>query len=401
MTSILLKHLTHIHNFKSISNLEHCITFLLLCLFMNCCKISSNDHSEVIHVDIIHPEYVNFEDLIEDVQCIPLETSAQSYLESSSKVLYNGKYFYIWSLSDFAVCIFNPSGKLVKRIDNSTPGKGRVETPSDIFFNAEGLLSIPENRKYLMTYSLSGDFISREDLPSPMVKIIPWLEKSYLCYDGGFNRSSDYFLSISNLSSSESQQRFLYKPSGYREKATIPATLFTQDMSNGDIYTLLPNSDTIYYSSSAKNIPLKAAYHLQSDGLLFTKEMYPDKGFSDEEYSRLLKKNKHIFSVHSFYQAADKLFFRLKGKYNHYIAIDTKTHQTVAFQTMFDGINPYTPESSIQGASRNSLFFVFKTSELSNHYKKLGKTPSYESIHQVISTQNIADNMVIVMVNLK
>lgn len=395
----LLKNSTYNMHFKKSVLIIHCCEFVLL--LMLACTSSKVSDPEITEIEINHPEWVDFKDLVEEVHCVTLEASAQSYLTDSWKVLSQEGYFYLWSLSDFSICIFDQSGKFIRRIDNATPGEGKIEMPSDILLNEKNQFSVIDSRKRIKTYSPSGDFLYQKELPSPVVKISFFGENSGIYYDGGFDRTSGYYLSVIEFSHPESSHKYLLKPSEFRRNRIIPATLFTRNTVDDILYSLLPESDTIYYSSPKENIPLKALYVLKSDGLILTKESYPQKGFSDEEYAGLIKANKYVFGIHSFYYAAGRLFLRLQGTLNHYLAIDTKTNQAIAFNTLVDRLNPTTPATSIQGAMQNCLFFVFRKSELSDHYKRSGITPSYESIRKVISDRSASDSMIIMIIHLK
>ena len=82
---------------------------------------------------------------------------------------------------------------------------------------------------------------------------------------------------------------------------------------------------------------------------------------------QIITQRQYIYSHYSFYEASDKLFFKLKGKQENFCMIDRKTNALYRFDRLFDNfqsihINPFI------GSEGGKLYVLARESELMEHY---------------------------------
>lgn len=377
----------------------------LICLYifcltlLSCTQTRETPVNHAITLDILNPQWANFNDLVADVECIRLESSPDAMLSDCYKIIRNKDRMYIHSLFDYSVYVFGSDGKFIRKIGKG--GKDALEMPTDILVNeASGQLYISYRiTNQLNIYNQDGEYLQKQELPVPTAKMINYKDSAYLFYGGNSNRNSDYHVTLCNLQNPDKKEEFVKKPKNAKRNMYTPATLFAKDEVNNNIYSYIPDYDTIYYSNPQENIPFKACYSLNTGGQLLTNDKYPEKGFTDAEFSEIINQNKYIWNIHSLYYAANKLFFRLRWKDSYYCALQTKDNTLLGFKTLFDGLNVPGHTTSIQGSSGNKLYIAIKASSLLEQYAH--KKPSFKNIEDTISRLKSDDNWVVMLVTLK
>ncbi len=377
------------------------IIILFLLLINSCSNEKIAKNSLIPKVDMLNPQWINFSDLVEDVHCIPLESSGDAFLRSSWNILKYKEFIYVRSLDDFSVFIFNTDGKFIKK--SRRTGKGKIITPCDVFIDElKDQLCIIDETHFLKYYTLSGDFLFEEKLPFPIVKMIRYKDSTFIGYDGRFNKKSVNTVFYWNKANLKNHKEFLPMTHNKRiHNNRIPGTVFAKDAQSGLIFSCFDLNDTIYCSNPRKNKPFEAYLHMDFNDQFFTESKYPEKGFTDKEGSEFLRQKKYVQDITSFHCASGKLYFRLSGKLGYYCALDIKNNTLMSFNSLFDNLNPYNTVFAIQGNTENSLFFMFKRSELIDHYKKIKMKPSYPDIKKLISSTEKKNDWVVVIVDLK
>ena len=380
--------------------MKKAVLLLLIVVCFASCAEKAPIETTVTSLDIIDAQPIDFADIVEEVTCIPLDYSPESFFSDCWKIRCYQEYIYLYSLSDFAVYIFNTQGHFVKKIDAS----GKLATPSDIYINERRQeLWVLDYRNYLNRYTLTGELIEHQELPFAAVTMEHYSHKEFLFYDGYFDRENSSLLFLSDVATAKNKKGLIAK-SEKNIPPVIPATLFTRDTETDAIYMLLKLNDTIYISEPKSKTLMRPLYHLETKGTMLTEDSYPADGFTDREYAEFRKSNQHIVSVNSFYFASGKLFFKLEGKYAYYVMIDTRTNQVSKFGRLFDGLHTHTPATSIQGTTGNELLFLFNTSHLLAHYALHNTTSIYPSINQTLdelTQSNQTDGYVIIRAKIK
>lgn len=372
------------------------IFFISLLFHICCCNADNEKHkSDLTSLHMNSAVQIDFDELVENVNCITLENLPDAYMTDCWKIIKYKDLFYLYSLSDFAVCIFDEEGKFIKRIDGKNTGA--VETPCDIFVEKkQDQLWIVESHHFIHKYSLKGDFIAKEELPFSAVKLTCFNDNCFLFYDGGFDRESPFFVRQTSANF-KTVKTFVEKTN--KQYRSIPISLFANDDENKEIYSLLPNMDTVYISNKTKSFtPL---FHLNFDNRLLTFDMFPQNGFSDKEMAEIIKTKKMVHSITGFNYASGLLFMQLHGKDDSFRIIDVNTKSVSKFNTLIDGLDMYPGVTTIQGCTDKSLLVSMSAKEFLEKYKKKNNLTHYKSIEKILDAPEKIKNRVLIEIKIK
>ncbi|MDR2917539.1 MAG: 6-bladed beta-propeller [Tannerella sp.] len=366
------------------------ITILLISAILTSCSHKGLKVENVLNINLDEAENIDIEDYIEDVSCIVLTDNP---LRDCWRIIEYGNFIYMYSLSDFAVSIHTSSGKFVRNINSS--GKGSVTLPTCVYINKhKNELWILDERYYINTYTLSGDFIERKELPFAAVNVCN-INNNYLFYDGGNDRNNKYYFHLSsfdngafNLISSHIEK------SEKKISAHIPPALFTYNNSLDTVYTLPKQNSTVYFSEN-KNT-LTPLFKLKSDKYtILDEEDFPAKGFTDKEFSDILKNGNIISIISNFYYSNRKLFFRTNNTGYPYYMLHVDNSKLYCFNELMEGLRTSTPATSIQGSNGEYLYFFFSVKEIREHYKKKSLPSKYPTINQVLNDGNDSEDVIV------
>jgi hypothetical protein len=217
-------------------------------------------------------------------------------------------------------------------------------------------------------------------------------KQEFLIYDGRFNKDWEHEFALTNLI--EVEKFFLRK--NRKLLQSFDDNVFAANLDDGNEIFIFPNmKDTIYMYDSKEKM-MEPYFHLDFHGDYLTEEMLPrDRYFSDKEMHDIITEKKYIYSKNNFYQATDKLFFKLLGKRNNSHFIDLQDNSLKSYDSLFDD---YSTSNSFLGTNGNNLFMLVKEKSLAEHYKN--KFSSYPSIQNEISTKTDKDDSWILL-NIK
>lgn len=370
---------------------------LISLLFFFCCSNADNDKhkNEIISLNMNSAEEIDFDEIVEDVNCIVLENLPDAYLTDCWKIIKYNDLFYLYSLSSFAVCIFDKEGKFIKRIDGNS--NGAVETPCDIFVEkSKEQFWILEGRHFIHKYSLKGNFIAKEELPFFAAKLTRFVDKGFLFYDGGFDRESPFFV---RQTSADLNTIDTFVEKADKKYFIIPISLFANNEKNKEVYSLLPKIDTVYISDNTKSFtPL---FHLNFDDSMITFDKSPKNGFSDKEMAEIIKTKKMIYSITGFNYASGLLFMQLHGKDDSFRFIDISTKSVKKFNTLLDGLDMRSGVTTIQGSTDTSLLVTMPAKQFLEKYKEKNNLTHYKSIEKLLNTPEKIKNRVLIEIKIK
>lgn len=372
-----------------------CFLFFTLLPLNGCSNSNNQHHAKTTSIDMIEANEIDFDDLVEDVNCVVLEDSPDAFLHDSWKIIRYKQFYYLYSLSDFAVCVFDNKGNLVNRIEGR--GSGAIETPCDIYIEeTKDQLWIIESRCFVNKYSLSGEFINKEELPFNAVKLTQTYKGNYLFYTGGFDKENNYYI-IQTTPDFNTTVYFVEKTiENYRK---IPPSLFTVDNDSRNIYSLLPNNDTIYICN--KDEQFKPFFHLDFKDKLLTFKEFPAKGFKDKEMADIINKNERIYNITGFNFASGLLFMQLQGQDNSYRAVNLETQTPYKFSSLIDNASLTSIATNIQGSTSTSLLLSIPANQFLNEYSKYDNNTQYSSIKKLLDNPESVKNRVIIEIIIK
>lgn len=183
-------------------------------------------------------------------------------------------------------------GTHVRSIDQSYKGKGKIQSPCDIFIDvAKEELNIVDGGIFLRRYTLLGDYIATTKLEAPVSKVAYTNDGAIVAYTDLIDRTNEYLFhsyinGMATLNKS-SVEKGLMK----RCNASYVGASFTTDSDTQDLYALIDKKGVIYKYAAGEMLPfLELDFH----GDLFTETYYPEKGFTDQEMSEILNSGKYI-----------------------------------------------------------------------------------------------------------
>lgn len=153
----------------------------IVCSFLQGCSGKSgidNDTSTPqlleIKLDTSKPSY---KDLFHRIELIQLESDPQSLIGYMDKAMCIGDSIIILDMSRSSVFLFSPEGRFLNAIGQRGDGPEEYMMCYDIAYNSTTRnISILEPRGTICEYSLSGNFIEKQKLPSkPNYMACDWL----------------------------------------------------------------------------------------------------------------------------------------------------------------------------------------------------------------------------------
>lgn len=358
---------------KHYSTLSLLSTIATIALIMvSSCQ--SDKKEDIITIDMNQYETVDFNSLVESISSVKLQQEGSLSFDFSSKIIQNKNQYFLFTGNE--VFIYEDSGKFINRI---TFG-GKYMFISTIHISPDGeQLWVICSHNVMCKYELDGTFIEEVLLPFSCVDLIEVNKQDFLIYDGGFNKDWEHNFALTNMI--EVEKFFLIKNKNMLLNSS--QGLFAANVNGEEIFILPKMKDTIYFYKS-KEKKIEPYYHLDFHGDYLTEKMIPKDGyFSDKEMSDIITQKTYIYSTKSFYQASDKLFFRLLGKRNNSHIINLKDNSLKSYDSLFDG---YSTSSSFLGTNGEDLFMVVKEKSLAEHYKN--RQSSYPSFQNDISTMS-------------
>lgn len=375
--------------------------FIIVCILIFVfaslkCKAVS-DKQNIVVVNMQNPKWIDLKDYITEIRCLTFEKYGGNYPQSVRKVIFYKQRFYILSYSGFCVYIYDNRGKFVNIIKPKISG-GNSFYPHNIFIDEiKDRLYIPSMvGDKINSYDLMGHLVEQFSFGMKVVNLYRYEGSRFFIFDGGYNRNTKYSLFLKDLSDPLFQRDLLLKTKKQMKEGSNPWTVFSKEYRSKIIYSLFPNNDTIYMSSSLQNRIFSPCYYLDFAGEFFSDKVYPDKGLSMKEEAELMKVNKYILSIQNFFAVSGKLFFSLVGKRNDYHIIDIKSNKLLAFKNYFPG-NPML----LVGNTSNQLIVASTPDYLKQYYQRSKTEPFYPNLKILLEEVKDKDQFVILLLKIK
>jgi hypothetical protein len=367
------------------------VYLLIFVIFVSIsCKEKVKSETLLPSFDMQAADNIDFDDRVEDVECVLLENNPSGYMHACWKIIEYDEWYYLYSLDDFCVSIFKRSGEFVRTINNRRQGK--LVMPCDIFINrANRQLWIVESQEEIGKYSLDGEFIEQQKLPFQAVKIAQAGKGQYLFYDGGFDRQNPCFLRIA--SGNDFSESAVFIPKYIRNHTHIPMSFFASG--NQSTYLFLPYNDTLYVCTHAEKKVVPCC-RLDFHGTFLTHRERPEEGYSMEAEAGMLSENRKITGIRGFHCVNGLLFMKLEGRDYSFRALNLISGRAYRFETLTDGI-----KTAPQGSTDNSLLISMSARQVMEHYAgRQGKT-NYPAVKAMLRQLETASGRVIFKIKLK
>ena len=365
------------------------IILFLLSLFIVGKSAPTNEDSRITRIDMNKYQRISFDSLVEDLSCIKLKNSSFKYC--INLIPYKNNFYIMGaSIAGRNVSIYDKSGKSIKEIT----------LPDAILVNS--MCIVPELEELWVTsrfkvinkYKLNGTLSKRVSLPFPCATVMPLGRQEFLIYSGGANAPKGniqgHFMALTDF---KSIQKLFLPKIGHREFPFAPYTLYTKDADR--LYIFPDNIDTIY-SCNFRKREVSPLYALDFHGDFLTKEKQPN---GDREMNDIIVNRKYIYNQYSFYQASNKLFFKLTGKREDFCMINLKNHSLCSFDRLFNDFKP-NDINPIVGSDGRNLYVLARTKDLLEHYQNIKCT--YPSIRKLLSSSSKdEDSWILISIKIK
>lgn len=333
-------------------------------------------------IDMAAATEVDLDEFVEEITCIPLQDMPDATQENWKLVAYKD-YFYLWYFGSFQVQVFDKNGVHIQSIDERYKGKGKIQSPCDIFVDpAKEELNIVDGGIFLRRYTLQGDYIATTQLEAPVSKVAYANDGTIVAYADLNDRTNEYlfhsYADGMNAPNKSSVEKGVMK----RCNVSYKGASFTTDQNTHDLYALIDKKGLIYKYVAGEMLPyIEVDFH----GDLFTEGYYPENGFTDKEMSDILKSGKYIHSLNGFHCIDGNLIFKSADKAPHYYWINLSNKQCFKSKTLFEG---YAPSQLIplSGSDGTYVYMEDTKSALAAHYK--GKKSKHNSINEFLSSSS-------------
>ena len=164
------------------------LIIILLGMFIISCGSSRNAHADIIQMPKNVDKIMVMNDLFDNFEFIPLETSEQSLFGHIDRIaIHNDKFYILDKAITRRINVFHSNGKFSHTIGKIGEGPGEYTKIEDFTLDEKNdqiiVLSYPS---IIYRYDLNGSFIERKKISDDLF----W----HICYDGteGFLCSTDY-----------------------------------------------------------------------------------------------------------------------------------------------------------------------------------------------------------------
>ncbi|XOV92113.1 MAG: 6-bladed beta-propeller [Bacteroidota bacterium] len=226
------------------------ISLFFLLAFQHCQQKS--EEFQVFDLDASHPSReVKLSDLAKDLRLVPLETTDESLLPSFFNYIIGNKYIITFTQTN--ILQFDTNGKFIRTLTKQGKGPGEFEYLSSfVTDNRETRLYVSHyGSDELMVFDLaSGAPLKNIATPEKAAELIFVNEDELLAFCYGFDKYQRYRVNVQTGVVSDTVRVTsddTYTTNGSR------STFITKV--NDKIYTLFPDSDTLYQLSAKEFEP--------------------------------------------------------------------------------------------------------------------------------------------------
>lgn len=318
-------------------------------------------HNEAIKIDMKKYQTIRFDSLVEDISCTKLDKTI--FNDCWSMIQYKGYLYFLGStIAGKNIAIYNSSGKFINEITFSDA----------LLVNSMGIVAhleelwVVSRFKIVNKFKLDGTPINRISLPFACAYIMSVDKQNYLIYSGGGcdkqGSIEGHFMALTDF---KSINKLFIPKWGKRKRPYAAYNLYATNRNSNNIF-IFPNEIDTIYSYNSKYKEIKPYFALDFHGEFITKDNYPD----DNELAEIINKRKYIYNHNSFYQASDKLFFKLKGKREDICIINLKNNLLYSSERLFDNFHSRSMNPII-GSDGDNIYILVWEKDLVEHYQNI------------------------------
>jgi len=320
--------------------------FLIFCFLIfniSCVHNNKNLDNEKDSIDLNRISQISVFDFIESIDVIQLETNDESLISTIQKIVFYDDKYYIFDRKQMIILCFDDKGDYLFKIKAMGQGPEEYIVIGDFVIDSYNnyLLILDEFGRSLLTFDLSGHFLSKIKLPS---RVIAYNEVYPL------NKDTLIFVSINNeyqlVYYSKRKQDIVderYKSEKYADRQamlyptsqsyTNNESVFYNPPITNTIINLSNNSEYVWNFGSSNNSIKQIQKFKKLDGNV-TKD-YVTGGYLNYTFNYNYESTRYRFC--SLYA----------GNYKcKYVFIDKKEDKYFVFEKNKEGINFLVPDFS-------------------------------------------------------
>lgn len=165
--------------------MKYCVLFLLL--IFSCSKKNESNLNKFIKVDVSKKLELNFSDIFESVEIIPLSTSDELLISGISKtVILDDKVFVLNKSATNSIYCFDHKGNLIFQKSSEGVGPGELYSPRNFVVNSDynQLIVYGGRQNKILIYDLEGNFISETKIRDMSIYDMIYFNQELLLYNG-------------------------------------------------------------------------------------------------------------------------------------------------------------------------------------------------------------------------
>jgi hypothetical protein len=328
------------------------ILFALLMVLFSSCQTSSPQNDKLAsgfsnQISVLPNDTTRgySEDIFENVDYIPLETTSASLLSKIDKLLTTEKYFAVLDKSSNAIFLFGKNGSFKRKFVLPENGKYKVKINDfDISGDTVFVYDINSEANKVAMFSTEGNSLGTLTAPHPFIYFTRASGKMFYNlfyrFDTNDPQGSQFSLISTNNKGSIEQKYF-----PYNNKETSPADILLPEQ------TFFKSKNTTYFSRPGNPVFYKLGNHGMEDSTLINLpknlrlpvDYLTNPSYRKEGPYYITQNNRNmIWNINDIYVLKDRyLTFTLKSINKPYnvIFFDLTTKKYKSVPNMYYGIN--------------------------------------------------------------
>ncbi len=381
---------------------------LLLSVMIISCNTRNNQHINELKIDrdIINiPENIfdaeiDLDELINEIDFIPLETTDECLIGHIDKILSIPGYYFIQDRINKTLFKFSQDGKFITKIGSLGQGPKEYLSVWDIILDKKNkFINVLDLEGYkIIKYTYDGDFIGKTNLKLPCLQ---FEYKDNFIVAAGKNYGENAFdLIISDLKQKTIEKAFPVNPSN---KSTFTSPYPLRKFSN-DIYYSKPFSNSFWIIKPNEKLLAKIITLDFGDRGWSQQEI--DNALDTQEIQRLLNKYEHFGGQYVF--SSTHRFFEIYGKDNKFSKLfqDIKSKNIIYGKSIISSkiLNNYlfeTPKWLRDDDRFITIMGAFNLCNYKNDIYKYSNNTLSEKQKEKIESVKQEDNPIIITYTLK
>jgi hypothetical protein len=388
---------------KFSTNLKTVIKICFILFYLPGCSQNRNSDisilSENIEIDIDKLNtngVINFSDLFENYEIIPLETTKESLIGKINGVHFiKDKIIILDRSSAKAVFLFDISGKFIRKIGKLGKGPGEYISPSSVSADeARGEIAVYDGMlNKILFYDINGEFLKSIQLKSKIAAKCIELYKDNIYISNYIHDLSRYLLYAIDIDGNIIGEWFPNTyPKGFTDNTQLsPSTIFFRTDKNLRFRSMLMNAVYNIESNSVNAIiTLKSNNKLKQDELV---ELYNN---SNGKYLMKLLRNQKFIGISGYSEIDDLIIMEYLNNAKAYVLFYNRRTRAIKCTTLLNFHDDMTNFSGkVQGFFHTSYDDKFIApinghlmDDLIENVRESGKLSTYHNLQNLTNDSN-------------